>query len=74
VSATGKKVLLGVALVAVLGIGYFAVNGYPPVGDDGKATIGSGFPDPKGPARAIIVTVSTVAACAASASPMPSSA
>ena len=40
-SSIAKKVLLGVSLVAVLGIGYFAVKGYPPVGEDGKGTIGT---------------------------------
>ncbi len=39
--STSKKVLLGVAAVAVVAIGYFAIKGYPPVGDGAAGTVGA---------------------------------
>ncbi len=39
--STSKKALLGVAAVAVIAIGYFAIKGYPPVGDGAAGTVGA---------------------------------
>ena len=39
--STSKKVLLGVAAVAVIAIGYFAIKGYPPVGSGAEGTVGA---------------------------------
>ena len=39
--STSKKALLGVAAVAVIAIGYFAVKGYPPLGGGAAGTIGA---------------------------------
>ncbi len=36
-----KKVLLGIAAAAVIAIGYFAVNGFPPVGPGAEGTVGA---------------------------------
>ena len=36
-----KKVLLGIAAVAVVAIGYFAVTGFPPVGPGTEGTVGA---------------------------------
>jgi hypothetical protein len=41
IMSTSKKVLLGVAAVAVIAIGYFAIKGYPPVGDGAQGTVGA---------------------------------
>src|SRR5512143_3163206 len=41
IMSTSKKVLLGVAAVAVIAIGYFAIKGYPPVGDGAAGTVGA---------------------------------
>jgi hypothetical protein len=38
---SSKKVLLGIAAVAVLAIGYFAVTGFPPTGPGSDATVGA---------------------------------
>ena len=39
--ATSRKVLVGIAAAAVLAIGYFAVNGFPPVGPGAEGTVGA---------------------------------
>ncbi len=41
IMSTSKKVLLGVAAVAVIAIGYFAIKGYPPIGDGAAGTVGA---------------------------------
>jgi hypothetical protein len=41
IMSTSKKVLLGVAAAAVIAIGYFAIKGYPPVGDGAAGTVGA---------------------------------
>jgi hypothetical protein len=40
-SMSTKKVLLGVAAAAAIAIGYFAINGYPPVGPGTEGTVGA---------------------------------
>src|SRR5439155_24243988 len=40
-SVTGKRLVPAVAFVGGLGIGYVAVKGSPPVGEDGKGAIGT---------------------------------
>jgi hypothetical protein len=40
-SMSTKKVLLGVAAVAVIAIGYFAITGWPPVGPGTEGTVGA---------------------------------
>ena len=39
--ATSRKVLLGIAAAAVIAVGYFAVNGFPPVGPGAEGTVGA---------------------------------
>jgi hypothetical protein len=39
--STSKKVLLGIAAVAVVAIAYFAIKGTPPVGPGAEATVGA---------------------------------
>jgi len=38
---SSRKVLLGIAAVAVLAIAYFAITGFPPVGPGSEATVGA---------------------------------
>ena len=38
---SSRKVLLGIAAVAVLAIGYFAVTGFPPTGPGSEGTVGA---------------------------------
>jgi hypothetical protein len=40
-SMSSRKVLLGIAAVAVIAIGFFAVKGFPPVGPGSDATVGA---------------------------------
>src|SRR5215831_3562498 len=40
-AAMGKRILLGVAAVGVISVGYFGVRGFPSVGDQGKGAIGT---------------------------------
>ena len=40
-SMSSRKVLLGIAAVAVLAIAYFAITGFPPVGPGSEATVGA---------------------------------
>jgi hypothetical protein len=39
--ATSRKVLVGIAAAAVVAIGYFAVNGFPPIGPGAAGTVGA---------------------------------
>jgi hypothetical protein len=47
-SIASRNALLGVAAVALLAIGYFAVTGFPPTGPGSEATIGAGKKDQSG--------------------------
>ena len=38
---SSKRVLLGVAVVAVIAIGYFAITGWPPTEEGAEGTIGA---------------------------------
>jgi hypothetical protein len=40
-SMSSRKLLLGIAAVAVIAIGYFVVNGYPPAGPGAEGTVGA---------------------------------
>jgi hypothetical protein len=41
IMSTSRRVLLGVAAAAVIAIGYFAIKGYPPIGDGAAGTVGA---------------------------------